>query len=152
MLACYETYFLKSTLRKSSFSTSPYQSTTCVINRSISITNNLYGWNTSLLCHWNALEDTSGSSNTVKTSTHRHRLFWINFHGVHSMYTACPIIYSHGLVDIISWAPEAHFINMVNMVNPSMDNWSHAQQSVGWNYLSISKLQRLHHWSLGMGI
>ena len=26
----------------------------------------------------------------------------------------------------------------------------HAQKSVGWNYLSIPKLQRLHRWSLGM--
>ena len=30
------------------------------------------------------------------------------------------------------------------------DKWSHAQESVGCNYLSILKLQLLHHWSLGM--
>ena len=35
-------------------------------------------------------------------------------------------------------------------INPSMDKYSHAQKSVGWNYLSIPKLQRLHRWSLGM--
>ena len=34
--------------------------------------------------------------------------------------------------------------------NPSMDKLLHAQKSVGWNYLSIPKLQRLHRWSLGM--
>ena len=34
--------------------------------------------------------------------------------------------------------------------NPSMDKYSHAQLSVGWNCLSIPKLQWLHHWSLGM--
>ena len=31
-----------------------------------------------------------------------------------------------------------------------MDKFSHVQQSVWWNYLSITKLQRLHCWSLGM--
>ena len=30
--------------------------------------------------------------------------------------------------------------------NPSMDIWVHAQQSVGWNNLSTTKLQRLHQW------
>ena len=35
--------------------------------------------------------------------------------------------------------------------NPSMDKKSHAQSSVGWNYLSIHKPQRLHSWILGMG-
>ena len=34
--------------------------------------------------------------------------------------------------------------------NPSMDKLSHAQYSVGWNYLSIPKLQELYCWSLGM--
>ena len=34
--------------------------------------------------------------------------------------------------------------------NPSMDIWSHVQSSVGWNYLSIPKLQRWNRWSLGM--
>ena len=34
--------------------------------------------------------------------------------------------------------------------NPSMDKWLQAWLSVGWNYLSIPKLQRLHRWSLGM--
>ena len=33
---------------------------------------------------------------------------------------------------------------------PSMDKLSHAQQGVGWNNLSIPKLQPLHRWSLGM--
>ena len=31
-----------------------------------------------------------------------------------------------------------------------MDKSSLDQESVGWNYLSILKLQRLHRWSLGM--
>ena len=34
--------------------------------------------------------------------------------------------------------------------DPSMDKWSHAQQSTGWSYLSIPKLQRCNRWSLGM--
>ena len=34
--------------------------------------------------------------------------------------------------------------------NLHMDKQSQAQLSVGWNYLSFPKLQRLHHWSLGM--
>ena len=34
--------------------------------------------------------------------------------------------------------------------NHRMDKLSHNLQSVGWNYLSIPKLQRLHRWSLGM--
>ena len=34
--------------------------------------------------------------------------------------------------------------------NPSMDKWLHVLQSVGWNYLSIPKLQRCNRWSLGM--
>ena len=33
--------------------------------------------------------------------------------------------------------------------NPNMDEQSHTQWSVGWNYLSIPKLQLLHRWSLG---
>ena len=33
---------------------------------------------------------------------------------------------------------------------PSVDKYSHAQQSVEWNYFSIPKLQRLHRWSLGI--
>ena len=38
------------------------------------------------------------------------------------------------------------FTNM----DPSMDKYSHIQQSVEWNYLSIHQLQWLHRWSLGM--
>ena len=34
--------------------------------------------------------------------------------------------------------------------NPSMNNWLHPFQSVGWNNLSIPKLQLCNHWSLGM--
>ena len=34
--------------------------------------------------------------------------------------------------------------------NPGMDKWSHAQESVGYNYLFIPKLQRCNRWSLGM--
>ena len=33
---------------------------------------------------------------------------------------------------------------------PSMDKLSHTLWSVGRNYLSTPKLQRLHRWSLGM--
>ena len=39
---------------------------------------------------------------------------------------------------------------LLTWLNPNIDKWSHAQKSVGWNYLSIPKLQWLHHWSLGM--
>ena len=35
-------------------------------------------------------------------------------------------------------------------LNPSMDKSLDPQKSVGWNYLSITKLQRLHRLSLGM--
>ena len=31
-----------------------------------------------------------------------------------------------------------------------MDNLSHAQLSVGWNYPYIPKLQRLHRWRLNI--
>ena len=31
-----------------------------------------------------------------------------------------------------------------------MEKKSDAQWSVGWNYLSIPKLQQCNHWSLGM--
>ena len=34
--------------------------------------------------------------------------------------------------------------------HPKRDWESYAQYCVGWNYLSIAKLQWLHHWSLGM--
>ena len=34
--------------------------------------------------------------------------------------------------------------------NPSMDKQLHPLQHVGWNFLFIPKLQRLHRWSLGM--
>ena len=34
--------------------------------------------------------------------------------------------------------------------NPSMDKQLHPLWSVGWNYLSIPKLQRCNRWSLGM--
>ena len=37
----------------------------------------------------------------------------------------------------------------INLIH-SMDKSSHAQSSVGWNYLSIPKLQRFNRWSLGM--
>ena len=30
----------------------------------------------------------------------------------------------------------------------SMDKYLHLLQIVGWNHLSIPKLQQLHHWSL----
>ena len=43
----------------------------------------------------------------------------------------------------------APFTNMINF-NSCMDNWSHPLYSVGWNYLSIPKLQRCNRWSLGM--
>ena len=36
--------------------------------------------------------------------------------------------------------------------NPSMNKQLHVPKSGGWNYLSIHKLQRLHHWSLGMDL
>ena len=39
-------------------------------------------------------------------------------------------------------------INKQDMSKAWMNNHV-AQESVGWNYLSISKLQWLHHWSLG---
>ena len=32
----------------------------------------------------------------------------------------------------------------------SMDKWLHPLLSMGWSYISIPKLQRLHRWSLGM--
>ena len=35
-------------------------------------------------------------------------------------------------------------------LNPSTDKYLHPLKSVGRNYLSIPKLHRLHHWSLGM--
>ena len=50
---------------------------------------------------------------------------------------------------IDSQLPVAPFTNMVNS-NPNMDNYSHEQLSVGLNYLSIPKLERLRRWSLGM--
>ena len=34
--------------------------------------------------------------------------------------------------------------------NPSMDKYNHMPSKVGWDYLSIPKLQRFHRWSLGM--
>ena len=34
--------------------------------------------------------------------------------------------------------------------NPSMDMLSHPLSNVGWNYLSIPKVQRCNRWSLGM--
>ena len=42
---------------------------------------------------------------------------------------------------------QAHCLRTWNNLNPSMDNESHAQYSVGWNYLPIPKLQRLYRWS-----
>ena len=42
-------------------------------------------------------------------------------------------------------SPVASFTNI-----PDMDEQLHILKSVGWNYLPISKLQRLHRWSLGM--
>ena len=38
--------------------------------------------------------------------------------------------------------------SIVNLFN-STDKLLHPLQSVGWNYLSIRKLQRVHRWSLG---
>ena len=35
-------------------------------------------------------------------------------------------------------------------LNLYMNKKSFAQYSVGWNYLSIPKLEQLHHWILGM--
>ena len=32
-----------------------------------------------------------------------------------------------------------------------MDQQTHAQKSVEWDYLSIAKLQQWNQWSLGMG-
>ena len=45
---------------------------------------------------------------------------------------------------------QAHCLRTWNNLNPSMDNESHAQYSVGWNYLPTPKLQRLYRWSLRM--
>ena len=44
--------------------------------------------------------------------------------------------------------PGVPFINMDNF-NLSVDNQSPTQQSVGWNCLSIPKIQRYNRWSLG---
>ena len=51
-----------------------------------------------------------------------------------------------GLYEYILVLPGPLLIAWVNF----MDKWSHTQYSVGWKYLSIPKLQRLHRWSLGM--
>ena len=40
-------------------------------------------------------------------------------------------------------------LKRVNL-NPSMDKKSYAQKSIGWNYLSLPKLQRQNRWSLEM--
>ena len=39
---------------------------------------------------------------------------------------------------------------LLTWINLIMDKQSRNQESVGWNYLSILKIHRLHHWSLGM--
>ena len=38
---------------------------------------------------------------------------------------------------------------LINL-NPSMDKWLHPLLSMRWNYLFISKFQRLHRWNLRM--
>ena len=40
-------------------------------------------------------------------------------------------------------------VRLLTLINLNKDKQSHFQQSVGWDYLSIPKHQRLHHWSLG---
>ena len=52
----------------------------------------------------------------------------------------------HGLTLTTLGAP---FTNLVD-IYPSMDKYLHPLESMGWNYLPISQLQRLHRWSLGM--
>ena len=47
-------------------------------------------------------------------------------------------------------APRDPFLLIWVHFNPSMDKYSHAKYSVGWNYLSMPKLQRLYRWSLVM--
>ena len=42
-----------------------------------------------------------------------------------------------------------HLLTWINF-NPNMNKSSHVPESVGWNYLSIPKLQRLCCWSLEM--
>ena len=43
----------------------------------------------------------------------------------------------------------AHILTYINL-NSNIDKKLHTSQSVGWNYSSIPKLQRLHRWSLWM--
>ena len=35
-------------------------------------------------------------------------------------------------------------------INVNMDKQSHAQKSIGWNWLSIFHKQRQYRWSLGV--
>ena len=44
---------------------------------------------------------------------------------------------------------ESLLMTWINL-NSNMDKWLYTLQSVGWNYLSIHKLQLLYRWSLEM--
>ena len=76
--------------------------------------------------------------------TTAHTLFYISrrFHGgiTHTNKTKCWFS---------PWVPGALLRTWLNF-NPSMDKSSYVQESVGWNHLSISKLQMCSCWSLGM--
>ena len=69
---------------------------------------------------WQAI--TWNNDGIVPTNTSITRLPWVI------------LFYKHGLT----------------LFNPRMDKWLHALLGVGWNYLSIPKLQRFYRWSLGM--
>ena len=51
-----------------------------------------------------------------------------------------------GHLTAVLWPLLLTWINL----NPSMDKWLHTHKNVGWNNLSIPKLQWLHRWCLGM--
>ena len=56
----------------------------------------------------------------------------------------------HRLTTIISLIQDSILQIWINF-NPRMDEQSHPSQNVGWNCLSIPRLQWCNHWILGMG-
>ena len=64
----------------------------------------------------------------------------------------CSIFVCTPVVQFYLWNTPGPLLLTWFIFNPSIDKNSRGQESVGWNYLSISSLQQLHRWCLGMDI
>ena len=118
-----------------------------------SVTSNfLTTWPLNLNMHFYEAEDinTTPASQSHTTPHRPHTLYMLrSYSKMHKKFVPFPVwslFYWHGLTLIPAWVSDQIPSRLRGM---KLLKW-HPLHTVGWNYLSIPKLQRLHRWSLGM--